>query len=202
MSIFQNTCKPVGFGGKLMVHSMNMGHAAMASWGFSHIPVPEKGHCLDIGCGGGKNLQNLLEKCPRGTVTGVDYSEVSVEASRKKNRKAIEAGRCQVLQANVLELPFEAESCDLCTAFETVYFWPDILRSFQEVCRVTKPGGVFAIVNEDNGETGNSQKWAEKIDGMSVYTEAQLRKLLHQAGFLDVQAFQNEKSWMALIARK
>lgn len=202
MSLFQNTCKPEGLGGKLMVQSMNLGHSAMAEWGFSHIPVPEQGRCLDIGCGGGKNLQKLLEKCPRGRVTGVDYSQVSVEASRRKNRKAIEAGRCQVLQANVRELPMESGSFDLVTAFETVYFWPDLAECLREVWRVMEPGGVFAIINEDNGETTSGRKWAERIDGMSVYTEAQLRRLLHQAGFLDVQAFQNDRHWLALIARK
>lgn len=34
-----------------------------------------------------------LKKCPRGSVSGIDYSAVSVEKSRRVNRKAIEAGR-------------------------------------------------------------------------------------------------------------
>ena len=46
-------------------------------------------------------------------------------------------------QASVAELPFEAEQFDVATAFETVYFWPELAQNFREVYRVLKPGGVF-----------------------------------------------------------
>ena len=38
------TRKPEGFLGKVMLSGMNSGHAAMAGWGFSHLPpvMPEK----------------------------------------------------------------------------------------------------------------------------------------------------------------
>ena len=39
MSFFQNTCKPEGIGGKIMVNMMNAGHSSMAEWGFTHIAV-------------------------------------------------------------------------------------------------------------------------------------------------------------------
>ena len=59
----------------------------------------------------------MLNLCPKGTVKGVDYSKISVEKSRKVNAKAIHAGRCEVLQANVMELPFAENAFDLVTAF-------------------------------------------------------------------------------------
>lgn len=46
-------------------------------------------------------------------------------------------------QASVAELPFEAEQFDVVTAFETVYFWPELAQNFREVYRVLKPGGIF-----------------------------------------------------------
>ena len=33
MSFFENTRKPVGFAGKLMVAMMNLGHSPVARWG-------------------------------------------------------------------------------------------------------------------------------------------------------------------------
>ena len=33
MSFFENTRKPEGFGGKIMVAMMNVGHSAVAQWG-------------------------------------------------------------------------------------------------------------------------------------------------------------------------
>lgn len=39
MSFFQNTCKPKGLGGSLMVNMMNIGHSPMAEWGLKHIKI-------------------------------------------------------------------------------------------------------------------------------------------------------------------
>ena len=202
MSFFENTRKPVGFGGKIMVAMMNSGHGAMADWGLEHITFPADAAVLDAGCGGGANIKKLLEKCPQGCVRGIDYSEVSVEKSRKVNAKAIAEGRCEVLQASVAQLPFAENTFALVTAFETIYFWPGLVDCFREVYRVTKPGGTFFICNESNGETKKDDKWVEKIGGMTIYNAAQILTALHQAGFTDAKAHKNGKGWICVTARK
>ena len=143
MSFFENTRKPVGLGGKIMVAMMNFGHSAMAEWGLRFLQPAPDAMVLDCGCGGGANIKTLLKLCPNGKVQGIDYSAVSVEKTRKVNARAIAAGRCTVQQASVAELPFEAEQFDVVTAFETVYFWPELAQNFREVYRVLKPGGIF-----------------------------------------------------------
>lgn len=143
MSFFENTRKPVGLGGKIMVAMMNFGHSAMAEWGLRFLQPAPDAMVLDCGCGGGANIKTLLKLCPNGKVQGIDYSAVSVEKARKVNARAIAAGRCTVQQASVAELPFEAEQFDVVTAFETVYFWPELAQNFREVYRVLKPGGIF-----------------------------------------------------------
>ena len=35
MSFFENTRKPTGIGGKIMVSMMNAGHAALAKWAWN-----------------------------------------------------------------------------------------------------------------------------------------------------------------------
>ena len=202
MSFFQNTCKPEGLGGKFMVHSMNVGHAAMAEWGFQHFALPEAGPVLDIGCGGGANLKRLLEKVPTGKVMGIDYSEVSVEASRKLNRAAIDTGRCEVRQGNVMSLPFADSTFRAATAFETIYFWPDLGKAFKEVFRVLQTGGRFFICNESDGKNPKDEKWVKKIEGMRLYRADQLRTLLEQAGFTSIQIDENEKHWLCVSAEK
>ena len=132
MSFFENTRKPVGLGGKIMVAMMNFGHSAMAEWGLRFLQPDPDAMVLDCGCGGGANMKTLLKLCPNGKVQGIDYSAVSVEKARKVNARAIAAGRCTVQQASVAELPFEAEQFDVVTAFETVYFWPELAQNFRE----------------------------------------------------------------------
>ena len=52
MSFFENTRKPVGFGGKIMVAMMNFGHSAMAEWGLRFLKPAPDAMVLDCGCGG------------------------------------------------------------------------------------------------------------------------------------------------------
>jgi len=202
MSFFENTRKPSGFGGKVMVSMMNLGHSALADWGLQFLMVNRNAEVLDCGCGGGANLAKLLKKCPGGHAVGIDYSEVSVEKARKVNDKAIEAGRCEVLQASVMKLPFEKERFELVTAFETVYFWPSLPQSFREVWRVMKPGGTFFICNECSGDTDRDDKWTEIIDGMTIYRDVQLKEMLEQAGFRDICIHKNSKGWLCITSRK
>ena len=82
MSFFENTRKPVGLGGKIMVAMMNLGHSPVARWGLRFLKLTLDAKVLDCGCGGGANIKRLLKKCPEGIVKGIDYSPVSVEKSK------------------------------------------------------------------------------------------------------------------------
>ena len=92
MSFFENTRKPVGFGGKIMVAMMNLGHSAVARWGLQFLNTAPDAKVLDCGCGGGANIRRLLKKCPQGVVKGIDYSPVSVEKSKKGQRRRHRGG--------------------------------------------------------------------------------------------------------------
>ncbi len=201
MGFFQNTQKPVGLGGKLMVAFMNSGHSAMADWGFSHLETKPGYRALDAGCGGGANLKKLLVRCH--DVTGLDYSEVSVDKSRKVNEKAIQKGTCKVVQGDVASLPFLDSSFDLVTAFETVYFWPGPEASFAQIYRVLKSNGTFFICNESDGENEADQKWERSIRGMKLYTAQELEKHLRNVGFTKILVERNpQKHWFCITAKK
>ena len=47
MSFFENTRKPVGFGGKIMVAMMNVGHSAVARWGLQFLNAAPDAKVLD-----------------------------------------------------------------------------------------------------------------------------------------------------------
>ena len=183
-NFFQNTCKPQGIGGKIMVNMMNNGHAKMAEWGLKFLKLKETDHILDIGCGGGANIAYMLKKCSNGTVNG------------------IKRGKCDVICGSVMELPFEAEQFDVVTAFETVYFWPALDKAFEQVYKVLKAEGTFFICNEINGKNQTDEKWTKMIDGMAIYTSEQLVNYLKNAGFTDIKVQENHKSWLCVTAKK
>lgn len=89
MSFFDNTRKPQGFGGKIMVAMMNSGHSAMAEWGLRHIHIADHSDILDIGCGGGANIKKMLSLCPHGRVSGIDYSPIKTYVPDVNEKEAV-----------------------------------------------------------------------------------------------------------------
>ena len=198
---FNNTRKPEGLLGRCMVGSMNRAHAALADWGLSYLPETGPTEIAELGCGGGRNIRALLRKYPAATVTALDYSKISVEKARSVNRKGLQAGRCRIIQGDVSHLPFENSAFDLVTAFETVYFWPGPTESFREVYRTLRPGGIFLIANESDGENSQDDKWLSVIDGMRIFNQTQLTTFLTEAGFSEVVVKRNtKKHWLCALA--
>ena len=197
------TRKPDGFLGKMMLSSMNSGHAKMADWGFSHLPDISPENAVDLGCGAGRNVGELLKRYPKAHVTGVDYSDLSVEKSKDYNKTMIEAERCEVVQGDVSDLKLPADAFDLATAFETIYFWPGLEKCFAQVAKVLKPGGYFMICNESDGTDPTSLKFEKIIDGMKNYTAEEIEAALKAAGFSEVTSDHHpSKPWITVLAKK
>ena len=197
------TRKPEGMLGKLMLRSMNPGHARLADWGMAHLPPFTPEQIADLGCGGGRNAAELLKAYPLSHVTAVDYAPLSVETAAEYNREMIAAGRCTVRQGDVSALDLPDESFDLATAFETVYFWPGLQHCFAQVARVLKPGGYFLICNESDGKDAAGKKFENIIDGMRCYTADELTEALMEAGFAEVTPdHHGTNPWIVMLARK
>ncbi len=197
------TRKPEGFLGKMMVGGMNGGHAKMADWGLSHLNSISPEKIVEIGCGGGRNAGELLKKYSGASVTAIDYSEISVAKATEYNRDMINAGRCVVKQGDVSALDLPEETFDLATAFETIYFWPGLEKCFAQVAKVLKPGGAFMIVNESDGKDEASLKFEQIIDGMKCYTIEDIEAALKRAGFTKVKADHHKsKPWITVLAKK
>jgi ubiquinone/menaquinone biosynthesis C-methylase UbiE len=196
----QNCRKPQGWIGRFVARSMNYGHATISRWGLSHLhAIDGEIHILDVGCGGGANLRNLLEMYPQAHISGIDYSEESVAITKKTNSPMI-GRRCDVLRGSVSALPYENEKFAIATAFETIYFWPDIANDFREVRRVLKPDGVFLICVEacDPGK----DIWTDKIDGMCIYAKDELIEILIDVGYTITEVDTNEKGWLCIVAHR
>ena len=200
---FNQTRKPEGFLGKLMLSGMNSGHAKLADWGFEHLPELTVSQAVDLGCGGGRNAGELLKKYPAAHVTAIDYSALCVEKAKSYNRAMIAAGRCTVRQGDVSALALPAERFDLATAFETVYFWPGLEKCFAEAAKVLKPGGYFLICNESDGTDPTGTKFESIIEGMKSYTAQEIEAALKAAGFSQVEIDHHpNKPWIAVLAKK
>lgn len=90
---------------------------------------------LDVGCGGGANLEVLARF---GSVTGVEPAGHAREV-------ALRRGVGAVVEGQLPALPFEAGSFDLVTAFDVVEHVDDEVRSLRELDRVVQRNGVVMV---------------------------------------------------------
>ena len=178
---------PQGAAGKLLIASMNIFHTPVSLWGISHLDLAGNEKILDIGCGGGINLSRFLKKVPRGHVAGIDLSPDCVSYSFMRNRDAIAEGRCSVYEGSAELLPFGANHFDVITAFETIYFWPNLPNTLKEIKRVLKPGDTFLIVNEADGYGFLDNLYPKIIKGMTLYKTEELSTILTKAGFTNIE---------------
>jgi ubiquinone/menaquinone biosynthesis C-methylase UbiE len=197
--------KPKGLFGRFVGMVMNTGHGKLRRWGLSHISINLDAFILDVGCGGGKAIKDLARISSNGKVCGIDYSEEMVQLARKINKKYVENGHVEIMHGSVSSLPFHDGMFNLVTAFETYYFWQNLIDDLKEIKRVMKPGGTLLITNEvykhEKFEKRNL-KWAKWGD-MMLHASQEYREFLSEAGYLDVEIFDiPEKNWITALAKK
>jgi SAM-dependent methyltransferase len=197
--------KPSRWFGRLFLWMMNHSHSGLTDWGLKHVQVEKNFTILDVGCGGGRTIQKLAARAPEGMVYGVDYADGSVAASQAKNAQLIEAGRVEVKQASVSQLPFPADKFDLVTAVETQYYWPDLVKDMQEILRVLKPGGKLIVIAESykRGAYNWLQRPVMKFLKSSNLDVDDHRRLFSAAGYTEIEIFEERtKGWFCGIGQK
>ena len=203
-----NQCsKPMGWLGRFNLWRMNASHSVLTDWGLGHISVGDDFTILDVGCGGGRTVKKLATLVTKGKVYGVDYSEQSVAATKRTNARGIDLGRVEIRHGSVSQLPFPDGMFDLVTAVETHFWWPDLPGDMREVCRVSKPGGVFIVIAEVyKAAMSTVSRLAEKYasqTGMVLLSVEEHRELLRDAGYSEVQVVEERaKGWICALGRK
>lgn len=195
----ENPARPEGKSGEKMLKRMNRSHGPLRDFGLSKISWRPDMRILDVGCGGGATIQDMLKLSVGSVIDGVDYSEVSVAQSKELNQEYLEI-RCHISQGDVTKLPFGENTYDLVTGVETVYFWPEAEKAFREILRVLKPSGIFAVLNE--GSDPDQCDWP-KIDGfLRIYRPEELEALMRDAGFEEIKIYHGKDQMICVTGRK
>jgi SAM-dependent methyltransferase len=126
---------------------------------------------LDVGCGPGALVAELIRRLQTNFVSAVDPSESFVSAARQRHPGVM------VLRASAEELPFPDETFDAALAQLVVHFMADPVAGIGEMARVTRPDGVVAACVWDHagGQGPLSLFWeaARELD-RDVVGESQL----------------------------
>ena len=196
--LFTNCACPQGRMGRAMLKFMNLCHAPLTNWGLCLVGIQDGWTMLDIGCGGGATLQRLLKRSKDAKVYGIDISEESVAKAKKVNAKVLDK-QVFVSQGSAEKLPYLDNKFDLVTAVETVYFWPNLPDCLQEVRRVLKSGGKFAILVE---VVDSDSKWTNVVEGMTAYSPEDLKRLLDEAGLTQTEIHRKKPSYATILGVK
>jgi ubiquinone/menaquinone biosynthesis C-methylase UbiE len=194
--------KPSWLPGQLFARIMNSTHSAMTRWALGHLTLARDSVILDVGCGGGRTIQQLALLSPEGKVSGIDYSAASVSVARRTNAHTISAGRVDISVGSVSSMPYADDSFDVVTAVETHYYWPDLVTDLGEVRRVLRPAGRIMIVAESyrGKRFGAAEVLVMRVLGSKLLTIDEHRAALEAAAFRDVAVFEEKrKGWLCVL---
>jgi SAM-dependent methyltransferase len=95
---------------------------------------------LDVGCGTGSLLFELARDPGLTEMTGIDASEIYVEAARGRTSDP----RIAIHHGDACAMPFEDAAFDAAISQLVLQFVPDPLQAVREMRRVVRQGGVVA----------------------------------------------------------
>jgi SAM-dependent methyltransferase len=126
---------------------------------------------LDAGCGSGRNMVELAR---RGSVTGIELSETSVQLARER-------GAGEVVQGSVTEMPFADDGFELAVCLDVIEHLEDDHAALRELRRVIVPGGPLLV-------TVPAYQWLwsghdEVNHHFRRYTDRTLRRAAEQSGW-------------------
>jgi len=176
--------KPSGFLGKYILQPLFInGNAELNAVLLSKLELQTTDHVLEIGFGPGVLLDQMAERLPQGHVTGLDFSDTMFNSASQRNQLWLLEERMTLRLGSSDAMPFEDGCFDKVATANTLYFWQPVQAHLQEVLRVLKPGGLFAM-----GFRDLEQIEQMKLDRgvFNAYSLQQVEALLREAGFDEV----------------
>ena len=114
------------------------------------LPIEAGQSVLDMACGDGVYTPWLAERAgARGRVVAVDVLAEYLERARRKVAGSPLAGIIDFALAPIDSLPFADDTFDCCWCAQSLYSLPEPVGAMRRLVRVTKPGGVVAVLEGD-----------------------------------------------------
>jgi ubiquinone/menaquinone biosynthesis C-methylase UbiE len=106
-----------------------------------------KGDLLEIGPGPGYVGLEVLKKSPKANLTGLEISKNMIKMARENAKDYHLENKVKYVEGNCDNLPFDDNTFDGIFSNGSLHEWENPLLAFNEIYRVLKPGGVFAITD-------------------------------------------------------
>jgi ubiquinone/menaquinone biosynthesis C-methylase UbiE len=130
--------------GWVMAHRSS--NVRRSRWAVELLELQPGERLLEVGCGPGVAI--AAAATPGTTVVGVDRSAVMIAQARRRNRRAVRAGRVELHTCRVEDLPAFDEPFDKALAVNTVGHWNDPIGGLTSLRRILRSGGSIAVVTQ------------------------------------------------------
>ena len=190
---------PTGLLGGVIGRLMAIKNAKMNEFAVEMLDVQPDDQALEIGFGHGRTIRMIAERAKAGFVAGVDLSDVMVRQAAKYNLDLIVAGRAEVCQGSVTDLPYECGRFTKVLAVNNYQFWPDAELNLEEMRRVMREGGLVVICLRMH-----STKRLALAPGFTEDEVTDVARLVRWVGFRDIRIVKRKvgREASCVIARR
>jgi SAM-dependent methyltransferase len=176
---------PSGPVGHLVTWQLARGNASFNRWLVRELAAvtPPPATVIELGCGPGIALTELLTAYPAASVVGVDRSPVVLITARRRNALAIASGRLTLVTGDIAKAAAHAPA-GLVLACHVLYFWAEPVRELRRIRQLLVPDGHLALGYQLRQHMPPVAQRTFPQEGFAVYdSDDQVAAVLRQAGF-------------------
>lgn len=119
---------------------------------FTFIPLSDCETVADIGCGDGILVNPILARIGKtARLFEIDCAEEMIKRNKERHRDE----RITFLTADVMDMPLEAESCDVVIAFSCFPHFENKQGALDTILSMLRPEGVLAIAHFNSSDELN-----------------------------------------------
>jgi SAM-dependent methyltransferase len=184
-SVARQFAGPSGPTGRLVTWLLAQSNASFNRWLVREVAaaVPAPATVIELGCGPGIALAELLSAYPAARVVGADSSAVVLNSARRRNGRAVADGRLTLVTGDIAKAVGYAPA-DLVLACHVLYFWPDPVRELQRIRDVVARAGHIALGYQLRQNMPTVAQRTFPREGFTLYdSDDQVAAVLEQAGF-------------------
>lgn len=107
---------------------------------------PAGARILEIGHGPGLAIEALVPHLNRGTITGLEISELMSKTAARRNKAAVDSAVVDFRVGDSANPPTDLTGFDIIYAVNASMFWPEPADAIAELVSRLKPGGEIVFV--------------------------------------------------------
>lgn len=152
---------------------------------------------LDLGCGPGELIEDILKVNPKAKISGLDFSEGMLNVSKKQNP------RVRHIHKDVADLHSLNQEFDIIISSHSLPYWKDLRKVMEDLQNILRPNGKI-IIGFASGDSLYDKLvlfFVKFTTGFAKYpSDSEFRKLVGTSYDVKEMKIIRERNYMPRIA--